>query len=190
VRPDINVQLIEDKTIRLLPRLLSGAIDVAFVRPSPDRRDKRFEFHPLFQETAVVAVPRRHPLATRKFLTVKALAGEPLIVPDRRSRPHSHDLTIKLFTAAGLEPRIALVAEEKQTIVNLVAADIGLAIVPRSAARLAVSGVRYVRLRSRMPRTFDILPLAAAWPRDSRDAVRDDLLATLRRHLHRYAADA
>ena len=142
---DVTVQLLEDKTIRLLPRLLSGAVDLAFVRP-PGPRDKRIEFLHLFHESAVVAVPARHPLAGRKRLSIQSLADEPLIVPDRRSRPHSHDLTIKLFARAGLRPIIAQVAEEKQTIVNLVAANIGLAIVPRWASRMAVPGVRYVPL--------------------------------------------
>ena len=66
-RPDVAVQLLEDKTIRLLPRLLSGRLDLAFVRP-PDSPDKRLEFLFLFHETAVVAVPIGHPLADRERL--------------------------------------------------------------------------------------------------------------------------
>ena len=119
--PQATVQLVEDKTIRLLPRLLSGRLDLAFVRP-PENVDKRIEFLMLFHETPVVAVPSRHKLASRSRLSIETLADQPLIVPDRSSRPHSHDLTIKLFGQAGLRPNISQVAEEKQTIVNLVAA--------------------------------------------------------------------
>jgi DNA-binding transcriptional LysR family regulator len=185
--PAIAVRLREDKTIRLLPKLMSGAIDLAFVRP-PERRDKRIMFYDLFHESAVVAVPAAHPLGRRKTLSIRSLVGQPLIVPDRRSRPHSHDLTVKLFGAAGLPPTIGQVAEEKQTIVNLVAAEIGLAIIPRWASRFAVPGVRYIKLTG--PREQSILPLAAAWVRGSRDPARDALLATLRRHLTRYAAES
>jgi DNA-binding transcriptional LysR family regulator len=188
-RPDVAVQLLEEKTIRLLPRLLSGRLDLALVRP-PEHRDKRIAFAMLFHETAVVAVPARHTLARRKRLTIDRLAGEPLIVPDRRVRPHSHDLTIKLFARASLRPSIAQVAEEKQTIVNLVAAEIGLAIIPRWASRLAVPGVRYVPLQVRGMERLNLLPLAAAWVRGSRDPVRDELTATLRLQLRRYAAEA
>jgi DNA-binding transcriptional LysR family regulator len=188
-RSDVAVQLLEDKTIRLLPRLLSGRLDIAFVRP-PEHRDKRLEFLMLFYETAVVAVPANHKLATRKRLSVAALADQPLIVPDRRSRPHSHDLTIKLFAKAGLRPNITQVAEEKQTIVNLVAAEIGLAIVPRWASRLAVAGVRYLPLETHRPDKLKILPLAAAWLRGSRDPLRDQILATLNTKLRRYASEA
>jgi len=187
--PNVGVQLLEDKTVRLLPRLLSGRLDLAFVRP-PEHRDKRLDFLMLFHESAVVAVPTRHKLAGRKRLTIETLAGQPLIVPDRRSRPHSHDLTIKLFDRAGLKPSIAQVAEEKQTIVNLVAAKIGLAIVPRWASRLAVHGVRYIPLSIPDANDMNMLPLAAAWVRGSRDPLRDAVLATLKARLRRYAADA
>ncbi len=128
--PDLAIKLDEDKTIRLLPRLLSGRLDLAFVRP-PESADKRLEFMFLFHETAVVAVSERHPLASRTHLTIADIADEPLIVPERRSRPHSHDLTMKLFAESGLQANVVQIADEKQTIVNLVAAEIGLAIVPR-----------------------------------------------------------
>ena len=188
-RPEVAVQLLEDKTIRLLPRLLSGRLDLAFVRP-PEHLDKRLEFLTLFDETAVVAVPTRHKLAGRKRLSIRLLSDQPLIVPDRRARPHSHDLTIKLFTQAGLRPHIAQVAEEKQTIVNLVAANLGLAIVPRWASRLVVPGVRYVPLDLERVGKLTILPLAVAWVRGSRDPVRDDMLAILRSQLPKYASEA
>ena len=188
-RSDVTVQLVEDKTVRLLPRLLSGRLDLAFVRP-PENIDKRIELLMLFHETPVVAVPSWHRLASRSRLFIETLVDEPLIVPDRSSRPHSHDLTIKLFAQAGLRPTISQVAEEKQTIVNLVAAKVGLAIVPRWASRLAVSGVRFVPLVVRQAEDLKILPLAAAWLRGSRDPLREEMLAVLRLRLTRYAAKA
>jgi DNA-binding transcriptional LysR family regulator len=185
-RPDVTVQLVEDKTIRLLPRVLSGRIDLAFVRP-PESPDKRLEFMFLFHETAVVAVSDRHPLASRKRVTVADLANQPLIVPERRSRPHSHDLTMKLFSEAALDARIVQVADEKQTIVNLVSADLGVAIVPKWTSRMAARGVRYVRLAAS---DMNKLPLAAAWARGTRDPIRDSILETLKAHLSRYAREA
>jgi DNA-binding transcriptional LysR family regulator len=186
LRPDVTVQLVEDKTIRLLPRLLSGRLDLAFVRP-PESPDKRLEFMVLFHETAVVVVSDHHPFASKKRVTIADLADQPLIVPERRSRPHSHDLTMKLFAEAGLEARIVQIAEEKQTIVNLVAAQLGVAIVPKWTSRMAARGVRYVRLAAS---DMNKLPLAAAWTRGARDPIRDDMLAMLRRHLSRYAREA
>ncbi|MDB5564655.1 MAG: transcriptional regulator [Tardiphaga sp.] len=185
-RPDVTVKLVEDKTIRLLPRLLSGRLDLAFVRP-PESPDKRLEFLFLFHETAVVAVSDRHPLASKKNVTIADLAEEPLIVPERRSRPHSHDLTMKLFAEAGLNARIVQLADEKQTIVNLVAAELGVAIVPRWTSRMAARGVCYVPLAAS---DMNRLPLAAAWTRGTRDSLRDEMLEMLQAGLSRYAVEA
>ncbi len=185
-RPDVTVQLVEDKTMRLLPQLLSGRLDLAFVRP-PESTNKRLEFLFLFHETAVVAVSDRHPLASKKRVTIADLADQPLIVPERRSRPHSHDLTMKLFAEAGLEARIVQIANEKQTIVNLVSAELGVAIVPKWTSRMAARGVRYVRLAAS---DMNKLPLAAAWTRGTRDPIRDDMLDMLKTYLARYALEA
>jgi len=187
--PEIAVQLYEDKTIRLLPKVLSGAIDLAFVRP-PERLDKRIQLRPLLDETAVVAVPQDHRLARRRSVSLRDIADEPLIVPDRRSRPHSHDLTVKLFERFGLVPTIAEVADEKQTIIHLVAARLGAAIVPRWTSRLAIAGVRFVSLKIERGAPVGRLPLAAAWLRGTRDPTRDRLLALLNARLHVYARDA
>jgi len=187
--PDIAIQLLEEKTIKLLPKILSGALDLAFVRP-PEQPDKRLEFRPLFQESAVVAFPEKHPLARRKSVSLVDLAEEPLIVPDRRSRPHSHDLTVKLFEGAGLAPRIAEVADEKQTIVNLVAARLGAAIVPRWTSRMAIPGVRFVPLKVPENAIAHRLPLAVAWLRGSRDPTRDAILDVLASRLEDYAQSA
>jgi DNA-binding transcriptional LysR family regulator len=186
---EVKVQLFEEKTIRLLPKILSGSLDLAFVRP-PARPDRRIELRPLLKETAVVALPRRHALAKRKFIALADIACEPLIVPERRSRPHSHDLTIKLFEEAGLHPRIVQTADEKQTIVNLVAARLGLAIVPRWTQRMAIAGVCFLPLK--LPRHVESgrLPLAVAWLRGSRDALRDQMLSILAAKLPGYAKDS
>lgn len=180
--PELEIQIIEQKTIHLLPRLLSGSLDIAFCRP-PDLRDPKIIFRSLFFETAVVALPEGHPLADREEIEITNLVDEPLIVPDRRSRPHSHDLTIKLFLDAGLTARIAQIAEEKQTIVNLVAVGAGLAIVPRWTSRLAVPGVRFVKLRTKGEASLSKLILATAWARGTRDPARDALMNLLEAHL-------
>jgi len=185
--PDIKVQLLEDKTIRLLPRVLSGRLDLAFVRP-PRNRDPRLVFRHLFHETPVVAIASAHNLARRRKISIKDIADQPLIVPDRRSRPHSHDLTIKLFEEAGFEARVAQIADEKQTIVNLVSAGLGVAIVPLWTSRMSVNGVAYLPLATE--KTSNRLPLAAVWLRNSRDILRDHLLETLTKKLGHYAAQA
>lgn len=188
-RPDIDVTLYEQKTIRLLPRLASGRLDLAFVRP-PEVQNPGITFRNLFRETAVVAIPDGHRLAKRESVEIQDLADEPLIVPDRRSRPHSHDLTMKLFIEAGLTARVAQIAEEKQTIVNLVSTGLGLAIVPRWTSRLAVSGVSFVPITVGNGYAMKRLDLAAAWMRGTRDPARDALLDCLNVKLDEIAKSA
>lgn len=184
--PDITVRLFENKTVQLLPRLLSGRLDLVLIRP-PDRGDRRIHVQRLFNETVVVAVAASHRLAARETLDISDLADERLIVPDRRFRPHSYDFTMKLFNAAGLEVKIAQVADEKQTIINLVAAGIGVAVVPLWASRLVVSGVKYIPLSIGSYAHSANLPLAVAWLKDVRDERRDRLLALLLRNIQTYA---
>ncbi len=184
-RPDVVVQLLEDKTTRLLPRLLTGRLDIAFVRP-PENPDKRLESLFLLHETVVVAVPAAHPAAHRKLLSIEDLVDEPLIVPARRSRPHSHDVTVKAFTNAGLRAHVAQVADEKQTIINLVAAGLGAAIVPRWTARMAPRDVRFIPLRAAALQ--HMLPLAAMWARGARDETRDEMLGLLEARLGEYSS--
>jgi DNA-binding transcriptional LysR family regulator len=93
-----------------------------------------------------------------------------------------------LFAEAGLHPRISQVADEKQTIVSMVAAGIGLAIVPRWTSTLAASGVRFLPLQGEVGQPMQKLPLAAAWMKAVRDPSRDAMLNLLRHNLAKYAA--
>ncbi|WP_420410067.1 LysR family transcriptional regulator [Hoeflea sp.] len=189
LHPEVVVQLIEQKTIRLLPKILSGHLDIAIVRP-PETPDPRLEFHPLFHETAVVACPEGHSLAEYEEVDVHQLVDQPLIVPDRKSRPHSHDLSMQLFIEAGLSARVVQIAEEKQTIVNLVGRGMGIAIVPRWASRLGVKGVRFVSLKVTQTSTRNKLALAACWMRDTKDPTREAFMSLLSENLSSIAATA
>lgn len=184
--PEVAVQLVEDKTIRLLPRLLSGRLDLAFVRP-PESPEKRLEFQFLFHETVVVAIPARHPLANREQVEIADLADQPLIVPDRRFRPHSHDVTAGLFAEAGLQPVIGQLAEEKQTIINLVGAGLGIAIVPRWTSHMKNDAVCFIPLMAKSSKGASGLPLAVSWVRGVRDELRDEMLTLLQGGLETYA---
>ena len=95
---------------------------------------------------------------------------------------------MKLFAEAGLEAHIAQIADEKQTIVNLVSAKLGAAIVPKWTSRMAARGVRYVRLAA--SNLEQVATGGRLDPRGTRDPVRDDMLTMLRAHLTRYERDA
>jgi DNA-binding transcriptional LysR family regulator len=187
--PGLTIQITEDRSIRLLPRLLSGRLDLAFVRP-PDQRSPAIRFDHLVYETAVVTMPSGHPLVGQPVIAIADLAGAPLIVPDRRSRPHSHDLTMRLFAEARVTPRIGQMANEKQTIINLVASGLGVAIVPRWTSQLGAAGVVFTPIELPQGAVLKRLPLAMATLRDVRDPVRDAVLTLLRDRAEAYFASA
>ena len=188
--PELRVQLVEDRSIRLLPKLLAGSLDLALVRPGlrPFHRRLRAEF--LLHETPILLLPARHPLAGAAAVRVADLAGTPMIVPDRRSRPHSHDLVLGLFAAAGVTPMILQNADEKQTMLTMVAAGIGGAIAPRWWSSIAPTGVAIRELALQELPGSHRLPLHMVWPRDIRDETRDRVIEILEAGLPRYSRHA
>ena len=187
IQPNIEVVLIEDKSVRLLPKLLSGALDLAFVRPPYFSNKSDFDFDFLLKEATVVALPKAHPLAQQNQVTVPDLDGVPLILPSARSRPHSYNLTMRLFTDAGLHPNIVQQAEEKHTIINLVGAEIGAALVPYWTSRITLESVVYRPLVDADGQIIRELPLAAAWVRGTEDGYIRTMIETLKANLDRYS---
>lgn len=188
--PSLRVQLVEDRSIKLIPRLLSGNLDLALVRPGLRPFHRRLRGHLLLQETPVVVLPASHPLAELERIPLPALIDLPLVVPDRRSRPHSHDLVFAIFERAGIAPTIIQNADEKQTMLNMVAVGIGAAIVPRWWSGFTPSGVviRDLAIDLDSPRLH--LPLHVVWPRDVRDSTRDRVVEMILSNIDRYAFDA
>lgn len=184
--PELELLLVEEKSARLLPKLLSGALDVAIISqpmwPMPE-----IEFDFLLNQRIVVALPEVHPLSERAALQVLDLKDVPLILPSPRSRPHSHNLTMQLFQDASLQPRIAQQAEEKQTIINMVGAEIGAAILPYWATRNPVTGVVFRSLVNDTGHPVEELPLGAAWLKGTHDQFREQLIGLLKDNLHEYA---
>lgn len=183
----VEIVLIEDKTARLLPQLLSGSIDIAFVRP-PERYDARLHCLHLLDETPVLALPQDHVLAARTTVSVDMLRDMPMILPSRRTRPHSHGIAVTLFKRANVPLSIVQEAEEKHTILGLVAAGLGGAIVPRWTGLSGIGGVAFCEIEQAAPAS--VLPLAAMWVADWRNAQRDRLLAALTLHAGDYATSA
>ncbi len=184
--PELELLLLEEKSAKLIPKLLSGALDVAIVsQPMTPMPEIEFDF--LLNQRIVVALPESHPLAEHQTLQIYDLEDVPLILPSPRSRPHSYNLTMQLFLDASLQPRIAQQAQEKQTIVNMVGAEIGAAIVPYWTSRNAVQGVVYRPLVNGVGQSIEELPLGAAWVKGSHDKFRDQLIELLNANLDRYS---
>jgi len=90
---------------------------------------------------------------------------------------------MNLFHNAGIEVTVSQMADEKQTIINLGAAGIGLAIVPAWSSRYLMPGVKFVQLNGAEQMG---MPLEAVWMAGAQDEIRDNMLAMLREHPELY----
>ncbi len=173
LHPTSDIHIIEDKTINLIPKLKSGWLDMIFIR-APQAIDASLAIRFITRESCVLAVPSNHPLAGRSQVAVGDFQHEAMIIPDRRTRPHSHELTMSLFKLAGLTPHIAQFAEEKQTILSLVSAGLGLAVVPASYRTMNSDSVSYIALE--LPEQIKGLPLSIAWQKGNEDDYLREML--------------
>ncbi|MCS2150730.1 LysR family transcriptional regulator [Scandinavium manionii] len=158
--PDADIHITEDKSYSLIPRLISGWLDIVFVRP-PEHVNAMLTTRFIANESCVLAVPAHHRLVSYDEVSIDDFFNEPVIMPERRTRPHSHDLTMNFFKAGGRSPVIAQYAEEKQTILSLVAAGLGIALVPSSYKNMNADGVKYLDLSSM--EHVEGLPLSVMW---------------------------
>ncbi len=151
--PGISMVLDEAGSIDLVDTLHAERIDVAFIRSQAPHK-LGLTVYPLLEEPMVAAVPKGHPLAggkTRKAkgsLPLAALAQEPFILYRRRAGPGSYDAIIGACQGAGFSPMIAQEAPQIVSTLNLVAAGLGISIVPESLRSLKLPGVVYLPLRT------------------------------------------
>ena len=97
----------------------------------------------------VVAIPSGHRLAKRKSLTLAELETEPFILYPRSVRPGLADAVIAACEKAGFTPRVEQYAPQLSATINLVAASLGISIVPRSMQGLQPHIIAYIPLRGR-----------------------------------------
>jgi DNA-binding transcriptional LysR family regulator len=135
---------------------------------------------PLLREPLVVAMPSNDPLARRSGrVSLKTLATRSFILFPRSNAPGLHDMIVDFCRAAGFAPRVAQEAIQMQTIISLVSAGLGVALVPASLMDLRRSGVVYRALREQSPQ----ITVALAWRRDNRSVCVANFVTTARRHV-------
>jgi DNA-binding transcriptional LysR family regulator len=141
--PLVALALEESGTSELVGALRSQAIDAAFVR-SPFGESVDLTVRPLLDEPMVAALPSGHPLSTaNEPLPLAALAGEIFILYRRPVGPGLHDAIIAACDRAGFSPQIGQEAPRMLSTLSLVAAGLGVTVVPASMSRLEAEGVAY-----------------------------------------------
>jgi DNA-binding transcriptional LysR family regulator len=155
--PEVEVSLEESPSTVLAVALREGRIDAAFVRP-PLRTGEGIALHLIDEEEMVVAIPSSHPLAQRADLEIRDLAEETFVLYPRTERPGLADTVIVACEKAGFAPKVKQFTPQLSSTINLVAASLGISIVPKSMRGLQPEAVTYKRLR--VPKLTALLGVA------------------------------
>ena len=165
--PDVRLTLHERSTEEQLESLAAGTIDVGFLRLPVEDAPAALVVKPILREALILALPKRHPLVRLGAVPVRALAKEPFILFPRHVAPGLYDQIGEICRRAGFKPAIAQEAMQIQTIISLVSAGLGVAIVPRSIHTLHREHVVYRTLKG----SNAITEMAIAYERENRSKV-------------------
>jgi DNA-binding transcriptional LysR family regulator len=128
--PGVELTVREQSSEELAEMLRADELDLAFLSVTERIESHGLACHQLISEELMVIVPRDHPLAARRRVRMRELAGEQFIAfrPGARLR----ELLVGAGRQAGFEPQVKLESNESQRIRRLVARGMGVAILPRS----------------------------------------------------------
>jgi DNA-binding transcriptional LysR family regulator len=171
--PGVDLSLKEMVSSDQLEALVSGQIDAGLLRPPIARAglvSARVVAEPL-----LVAAPDGHPFATAKSVFVKDLDGQPFVMYSPHESRYFYDLLVTQFTRAAILPRYVQHLSQIHSILAMVRAGLGLAIVPAAAAGLNFSGVQLRPLRLRAPVSGPV-ELFMVWRRDDENPLLPSLI--------------
>jgi DNA-binding transcriptional LysR family regulator len=163
--PGVEVTLAEGEPEQIAPRLREGEFDLVALFEFEGVGDrlgsgmKRFE---LFDDPLQLALPREHPLASRKRLSLRDLREESWVQTSSASPCARH--VVRSCHAAGFEPRVSFESDDYQTVQGLVAAGVGVALIPELALSTVRPDVLVRALHPQSPvrKVFAATPRAAA----------------------------
>jgi len=157
--PGVSLSMEELLSTSTIERLRKEQIDVAFLR-TPTRETHGLLVHLLLVEPMLAALPAGHQHAQGNApLALKALADETFVVYAREHGPAIYDATIAACLQARFSPRLGQEAPRVVSALSLVAAGLGVSIVPASMQHMAMLGVVYRPLKG-PPRPTSSLQIA------------------------------
>jgi DNA-binding transcriptional LysR family regulator len=175
--PNVRVWLSEMYSEPQFSAIRNGQIDVGFVRDVPTHEDdaRALRIDVIDREPLVLALPSGHRLAGRQRVELSEVAGDPFVVQPRELAATLYDRVVRLAAKAGFHPVIRQHAQQINGLLALVAAGIGMALVPASMQVVKLAGVSYVPLGD--PDAY--LLLAVASQVDSASPVVQQFLETV-----------
>jgi DNA-binding transcriptional LysR family regulator len=157
--PAIELELHEMPITVQHAALLRGTIDVGLLRVQPAPAE--LEVVPVLADPFLLAVPASHPLAGRTRVRLRSVADEPFVMFTKSDAPLFHDRVEALCRQAGFAPRVVQHATQIHTVVGLVGAGLGVAVVPASGRNLHPRQVRFVQIADKA----EPVHVALAWRR-------------------------
>lgn len=163
--PGVEVSLAEGESEEIAPRLRAGDFEIVLlfefvgVGERLGAGMRRFE---LLDDPLHLALPAEHRLARRRKLRLEDLREEPWVQTSAASSCARH--VVRSCHAAGFEPRVSFESDDYQTVQGLVAAGVGVALIPQLALSTVRSDIRIRSLDPRSPvrKVFAATPRAAA----------------------------
>ena len=132
--PDVRVELHEMVSSAQIEALAANMIDVGFVRQAVART--QLDYRLLLREPLLAALPSDHPLAARPGIALADLEHQPFIMYSPDEGRYFYDCIAGLFAIAGVVPRYLHYLGQTHSILGLVRAGVGIAIVPAAAGDL------------------------------------------------------
>ena len=178
--PQVQISLHEATSDVQVDDLLHNRVDAGLlIPPLPDKARAELNYLKVLDEPLILAAPAGlDALLAGGPVWLKDLPALPLIIFPRPIAPRLHDAILACFRDAGITPAIGQQAIQMQTIVSLVSAGMGLALVPQSVSNLMRRGVEYRPLHDVAPR----VETGLAWRCDNRAPALQGFLDLLRKN--------
>lgn len=142
--PRLELLLVEEKTEEILHRLHDGRLDAGVLALPLPGHEERLHCEPLFDEPFVLAVPGSHPFARRKTLPVAELAGQDLLLLEEGHCLREQALDV--CHLSGASERTGFRATSLETLRQMVAANVGMTLLPTLAIKPPVAPPEHIHL--------------------------------------------
>ncbi|WP_042461982.1 LysR family transcriptional regulator [Neobacillus dielmonensis] len=172
--PSVDLDLREMPTPMQIEAFHRKEIDIGFVRPPVV--DPLLSLLSVHQETCIAVVPKWHSLAKRASVSMSELSTERFILVEREVWSSWYDDILSKCRDAGFSPIIRQDVKEIQTAVGLVAAGLGISIVPKSTVNLHARDVAYVSIEGEAPQ----VKMSIAWRTDNQSTIVKQFLDTVK----------
>ena len=150
--PDVALTLAEGEPEEIAPRLRAGEFDLALLFEFPGARERhgaRLRTQLLLEDPMLVALPAEHSLADKPALSLADLSDQDWVQTSATSPCARH--VVRSCVAAGFEPKVTFESDDYETVQGLVAAGVGVALIPHLALTHVHPGIVVRALAPRSP---------------------------------------